>query len=132
MITAAIEVSNGRAWDLEDDVFKIRCFLFHSTYDEMRTVMNLRGWGIEPRERIPLASTLVHRTDDGAYHQLIWLPLEWSHETLECLNTLVHECQHVTFKGLIHRGVCANQDDHEPFCYYIGSLFEKCLGALKA
>lgn len=126
-----IIVPSGDAWEFSDDVFHIRCYLFRSSWETMRTALNTRGWGIDPRDRMSLGTTLTHKNEVGAYHQAIWLPEDWDIADAECLGTLVHECQHVTFKGLIHRGVCANQDDHETFCYYIGSLFERCFELLR-
>lgn len=91
-----------------------------------------RRFGREAGDLPPSAGKAIEFTrSNGTRHYVLWLPETFDLGKSGSINTLAHEVFHLTMFVLMTRGVDATKDNHEPYCYLHGWLFEQCWRRLK-
>lgn len=128
-----VSVSAGRAWRWDDPVYKVGLYLFSSPHSAMiKALRRSADIKVKDVKEPPQGKAIEHYHDDGKRVYIIWVDRGFNVRNPEHLNTLVHEVMHITMTALMRRGLNADADHEEPYCYYAGSLFEQCYRLLRS
>jgi hypothetical protein len=128
----SIKVAEGHAWAFEDPIYKCAVQLYCCPHAVMEAAIQRdMGVAVADGDNQPAGKVIELRADSGARTYVIWLLPPWREASLDDMNTLVHEVTHAALTALMRRGLNADVDHEEPYCYFLAWLFEVCLQLLR-
>lgn len=126
-----IKVKGGRGWMWSEPMYRVNVVVMQCPHEHLQAALESIGVKAPAAGETPPAGKVIeHWKDKGCGTYIVWIAPEWKANP-DGLNTLVHETMHVTMTALMRRGIQADVDHEEPYCYFAGHIFERCYCCLK-
>lgn len=121
----------GRRWKFFDAVYHAQFYVYRCPYETFVAECR-RRWKLEQSSTAPSGKALAHICPNGARLYILWLP-PWNRaRSVYHIGIVAHEVTHLTMYVLLTRGVNADSENHEPYCYYLEWLLAETLKRLRA
>lgn len=122
---------SARRWAFFDAIYQAQFYVYRCPYAAFCADLK-RRWGIEQSANEPGGKAIRHETAGGKRLYFLWVSNRNRARSSYHIGIVAHEVMHLALFVLMARGINANIDDHEPYCYYVEWLLAETLKRLRA